>query len=501
MARGLIFGVAAAIVIAVSGTAAKYALEDAEDRNKPNIVYILADDLGYNEIGVYGQTKIRTPNLDALAENGMRFTQHYSGSPVCAPSRSTFVEGKSTASSTVRGNYSIGGWAEELGQFPLPPGTRTIGSMLQEQGYRTAVIGKWGLGGPGSTGQPNDQGFDHFFGYLDQKYAHNYYPTHLWRNKSVVMLRNEWIEDHQALADGLDETDPKSYEAFTQIDYAPDLMADEALKFIEENQDRPFFLYFPVTIPHVSLQVPADSLEEYAGAFPETPYTGRELDTWLTYLPHRTPRAAYAAMVTRMDGYVGCIVAKLEQLGLTENTLIVFSSDNGPTFNGGSDSEFFESARPFSGLKGDVREGGIRVPFIASWPGTIEKHSESDHVSAMWDMMATFAEIAGASVNDDSEGISLVPTLLGEEGQATHDSLYWELGSQQAVRLGDWKGIRRNVRRDPAAPIELYDLAADIAEERDLADEHPKIVERIRRLMASREPALLDRWDFPAPSD
>ena len=256
-----------------------------------------------------------------------------------------------------------------------------------------------------------------------------------------------------------------------------------------------------MTIPHVSLQVPADSLEEYAGAFPETPYTGRELDTWLTYLPHRTPRAAYAAMVTRMDRYVGRIVAKLEQLGLTENTLIVFSSDNGPTFNGGSDSEFFESARPFSGLKGDVREGGIRVPFIASWPGTIEKHSQSDHVSAMWDMMATFAEIAGAWVNDDSEGISLVPTLLGQEGQATHDSLYWELGNQQAVRLGDWKGIRRNIRRDPAAPIELYDLAADIAEERDLAGEHPEIVDRIRRLMASREPALLDRWDFPVPSN
>ncbi len=475
--------------------------ETAGSDRRPNIIYILADDLGYNEVGVYGQSKIRTPHIDQLANNGMRFTQHYSGSPVCAPARSTFVEGKSTARSTVRGNYSIGGWDEELGQYPLPAGTRTIGSMLQEQGYKTAVIGKWGLGGPGSTGQPNDHGFDHFFGYLDQKYAHNYYPTHLWRNKSVVMLRNDWIEDHQVLQEGLDENDPESYRDFVQEDFAPDLMADEAVRFIEDNKNQPFFLYFAVTIPHVSLQVPEDSLAEYDGAFPETPYTARELNTWLTYLPHRTPRAAYAAMVTRMDSYVARIVARLEETGLAENTLIVFTSDNGPTFNGGSDSAFFESAKPLSGLKGDVREGGIRVPFIASWPGRIEKNTTNDHVSAMWDMMPTFADISGATANEGSDGLSFADTLLGRDGQQQHESLYWELGSQQAVRMGNWKGIRKNIKRNPDAPIELYDLSTDIAETTNVAAAHDDVVKKIRRIMASREPAVIDNWNFEVPRE
>ena len=483
--------IAGAFVIILGLSAAASA-----QNKKINIIYILADDLGYNELGSYGQTKIRTPHLDQLAASGMRFTQSYSGSPVCAPSRATLMEGKSTARNHVRGNASIGGWDEELGQTPLPEGKQTIGTMLQSAGYKTAIIGKWGLGGPGSTGLPNDHGFDHFFGYLDQKYAHNYYPTHLWRNERVVMLRNRWIEDHQTLEEGFDENDPASYKKFTQVDYAPDLMADEAVNFIDKNKDDPFFLYFAVTIPHVSLQVPSDSLAEYEGAFSETPYTGREQKTWLTYLPHRTPRAAYAAMVTRMDAYVGRIVKKVEELGLGENTLIIFTSDNGPTFNGGSDSQFFESAKPFSGLKGDVREGGIRVPFIASLPGAIRQGQVSGQVTAMWDMMHTFADLTGAEPLEGSDGISIVPTLLGKGGQQQHKSLYWELGSQQAVRMGKWKAFRKNIKRNPKAPIQLYDLESDVSESRDVAKDHPEVVAEIKRIMASRTEAIMDNWNF-----
>lgn len=464
--------------------------------DKPNIIYILADDLGYNEVGAYGQKKIKTPNIDQLATEGIKFMQHYSGSPVCAPARSTFIEGKHTGKSIVRGNYSRGGWHEELGQYPLPEGTRTIGDMFKEQGYQTAIIGKWGLGGPGSTGLPNKLGFDHFFGYLDQKYAHNYYPTHLWRNDKVVMLDNKYIEDHQVLPENLDEYSPDSYKQFTQNDFSPDLMAKEALSFIRENKDKPFFLYFPVTIPHVSLQVPEDSLREYAGVFPETPYTARELKTWLTYLPHRTPRAAYAAMVTRMDYYVGQIVDLLAELNLDKNTLVIFTSDNGPTFNGGSDSQFFDSTGPLKGLKGSVNEGGIRVPFIAKWPAKIAKEQVSNHVSAQWDMMETFAEIIGGKANKGHTGVSMLPTLSNKGVQNQHEYLYWELGNGQAVRMGRWKGIRTNIRKNANAPIQLYNMDLDIGEEHDVAQQHPNITKEIYNIMVKREPAVLDRWDF-----
>lgn len=476
--------------------------QTAKTKNKPNIIYILADDLGYNEVGAYGQTKIRTPHIDSLAAKGMRFTQHYSGSPVCAPARSTLMEGKHTGVSTIRGNFSKGGWSEELGQYPLPADTRTIGNMFQEEGYKTALIGKWGLGGPGSTGLPNKLGFDFFYGYLDQKYAHNYYPTHLWRNDMVDMLDNKYIDDHQVLAEGLDANDPKSYAQFTQKDFAPDLMAKEALAFIRENKDTPFYLDFSVTIPHVSLQVPEDSLKEYEGAFPETPYTAREENTWLTYLPHRTPRAAYAAMVTRMDSYVGQIVDELEKLGIADNTLIIFTSDNGPTFNGGSDSEFFESAGPLRGLKGSVHDGGIRVPFIANWPGKIKPEQVSDLISAQWDMMATFAELINGQPNSDHTGISIVPTLLDKDDQVQHQFLYWELGNGQAVRIGDWKGVRTGIRKNAKAPVQLYNLATDIGEQHNVADQHPEIVKQMHQIMMQREDAVVENWNFDiAPLD
>ncbi|MFH1942856.1 MAG: sulfatase-like hydrolase/transferase, partial [bacterium] len=323
---------------------------------KPNIIFVLTDDLGYGEVGCYGQKKIRTPHIDGMAAEGLRFTQHYSGSPVCAPSRCTLLTGKHTGHAYIRDNDEMGErgdvWHDPNleGQRPLLPDTETIGTMLQRAGYMTACIGKWGLGGPDSTGPPNRQGFDHFYGYLCQRVAHNYYPTHLWRNGEKHILEgNDYFYPHQKLPEGKDPYDRASYAQYAGKQYAPDRMAEEALQFIRNNQAHPFFLYFATTVPHAALQVPDDSLREYEGAFPETPYNGDK-----GYLPHPTPRAAYAAMVTRMDRDVGRILALLKQLGIDDNTLIFFSSDNGPTFNGGTDSAFFNSAGPFRGLKTEV---------------------------------------------------------------------------------------------------------------------------------------------------
>ncbi|MDX1740653.1 MAG: arylsulfatase, partial [Rhodothermales bacterium] len=372
--------IAAAVMLLAS------ACSDVNRPDRPNIIYILADDLGYAELGSYGQTRIRTPHLDDLAREGIRFTQHYSGSPVCAPSRATLLTGLHTGHAQVRDNYELGGFLdeEERGQLPLEPGTVTLGTLLQEHGYTTAIIGKWGLGGPGSAGVPNNQGFDYFYGYLDQKQAHNYYPTHLWRNAEWDTLRNEYFHPHQRIDD--EPADPSGYDSYKGVDYAPDLMTEEALGFIRDQRDGPFFLYLAYPIPHVALQVPDESLAEYD--FEETPYLGER-----GYLPHPRPRAAYAAMISRMDGYVGRVIALLRELGLDRNTLVVFSSDNGPTFNGGTDSDFFASAGPLRGLKTEVYEGGIRVPMIAWWPGRIAAGSVTDHVSAFWDVLPTVAEV------------------------------------------------------------------------------------------------------------
>lgn len=448
----------------------------------PNIVFILADDLGYGELGSYGQAKIRTPNLDRLASAGMRFTQHYSGSPVCAPSRAVLMTGLHTGHAYIRDNDELPErgdvWHDPSleGQRPLPAGTYTIAVMLREAGYTTGAVGKWGLGGPGSTGEPNRQGFDFWYGYLCQRVAHNYYPTHLWRNGEKHILEgNDYFFPHQRLPEDADPYDPSSYAPYSGAQYSMDLMVEEALAFIRMNRAVPFFLYLPFPIPHVALQVPDESLLEYAGAFPETPYRGEQ-----GYLPHRTPRAAYAAMITRMDSEIGRILALLDELGLDESTLVFFSSDNGPTFNGGSDSEYFQSAGPFRGLKTTLYEGGIRVPLIARWPGRIEPGSVTDHLSAFWDFMPTFAELASTELRVDVDGVSLLPTLLGRPTeQRQHDYLYWEYQGRQAVRMGDWKAIRHGLDRE----IELYDLSTDIAEEGDVASQHPEIVARIAEIM------------------
>jgi len=369
-------------------------------------------------------------------------------------------------------------WRNPLveGQRPLPEDTLTIGRMFQKAGYTTGTIGKWGLGGPNNSGDPNNQGFDHWYGYLCQRRAHNYYPIHLWRNRERHILAwNKYFYPHQKLPEDRDPYDKASYAEYSGKQYSMDLMAEEALWFIRENKDRPFFLYLPFPVPHAAIQVPEDSLEEYEGAFPETPYKGEK-----GYLPHPAPRAGYAAMITRMDREIGRIMTLLKELGIDDNTLIFFSSDNGPTFNGGTDSEFFESAGPLRGLKTMLYEGGVRIPLVARWPGRIQPGSESDHVSAFWDFLPTFAELLGKKPPDDIDGISLLPTLIGQtKKQDKHDYLYWEYSGRQAVRMGEWKAYRKNVDSD----IELYNLKDDIAEQHDLAGKMPEVVSKMKEIM------------------
>jgi arylsulfatase A len=483
-------------LVGLAAAVALSACAPEPEPSPPNIVYMLADDLGYGELGSYGQTKIRTPRLDALAAEGMRFTQHYAGSPVCAPSRGTLLTGLHTGHGQIRDNFEVGGYPDpdELGQMPLDSGTFTIGTMLQEAGYVTGAIGKWGLGGRDTHGQPRFQGFDYFFGYLDQQLAHNFYPTHLWRNGERVPLDNPYFHPHQRF-EGDDPADPEEYRRYQGNEYSLDVMADDALAFLELHRDEPFFLFLPFTVPHLALQVPDSSLVEYEGVFDEEPYLGDR-----SYLPHYRPLSAYAAMITRMDAHIGRILDKLEELGIDENTVVMFSSDNGTTYTGGVDAEYFESTAGLRGLKGSVYEGGIRVPLIVRWPGRVEAGSVSDHVSAFWDVMPTFAELAGRPSPEGIDGVSFLPTLLGRPDQRAANPLYWEYhglwNGAQAVRLGRWKGVRLGGHDDPDAPVELYDLDADPRETSDLAAEHPDVVARIRAVMDARTPARLPEWDF-----
>ena len=462
-----------------------------EDR-LPNIIYVLADDLGYAEVGCYGQTKIKTPNIDALAESGIRFTNHYSGSPVCASSRCVLMTGKHTGHAYIRGNTEVGGWGpdEPEGQTPLADAEITIAEILKQKGYQTAVIGKWGLGGPGSVGHPNFQGFDFFYGYLCQRVAHNYYPTHLWHNHDVDVLGNRYFKAHQRIKSvPASDSEWKKYQGEV---YATDTMIEHAETFITNNKSKPFFLYYATVVPHAALQVPDDSLEQYKGTFDDQPYLGNK-----GYLPHPYPRAAYAAMVTRMDRNVGRIIKIVKQHELQDDTLIVFSSDNGPTYNGGTDSKFFNSTGSLRGLKGSLFEGGIRVPMIASWPGQIPAGNVTDHVSSFQDVMPTVCEIVGARLPDQTDGISFLPTLTGElDKQKQHNSLYWELKNQQAFRQGDWKLYRR-ANKNGKTKSHLFNLADDEAEQNNLAESHPeKLNELISLAQKSRSNSKIFRSPF-----
>ena len=428
---------------------------------RPNIIFILADDLGYGELGCYGQKLIQTPHLDRMAAEGIRFTQFYAGSTVCAPSRSVLLTGKHLGHTTVRGNAGPNNPAAQM----LRADDVTVAKVLKESGYATGVIGKWGLGEPDSAGHPNRQGFDYWFGFLSQHHAHNHYPDHLWRNGDRVPLPN--VVTRLGL-------DGAGY-ATERVQYAGDLFAAEALQFVERNREKPFFLYLALTVPHANNER-TRALKDGQEVPDYAPYTDKD---WTQ------PNKGQAAMITRMDKQIGELLAKLKQLGLEEKTLVLFTSDNGPHKEGGNDPQFFQASGPLRGLKRDLFEGGIRMPFLARWPGRIKAGGVSGHVGYFGDFLATAAELAGATPPKDLDSLSFVPTLLGDAGaQARHEFLYWEFferGFNRAVLLeGRWKGIRLQRR---SAPMQLYDLANDLGEKDNVAAANPGIVERIATLM------------------
>lgn len=440
----------------------------------PNVIYILADDLGYGDLGCYGQEKFSTPHLDQLARDGIRFTRHYSGSTVCAPSRSVLMTGLHTGHTPIRGNQEV----KPEGQWPLPASVETLAESMKEAGYVTGAFGKWGLGFPGSEGDPVNQGFDRFFGYNCQRYAHRYYPEYLWENKEKVYLEgNDWSTTER---------------------YAPDLIQQKTIDFIREHRDTSFFAFVPIVIPHAELIVPDDEIyQHYLGKYPETPYVGRTGADYgpdmviSMYCSQDNPHATFAAMVDRIDRYVGEVVKVVEELGLSENTIIMFTSDNGPHMEGGADPQFFNSNGGLRGFKRDLYEGGLRVPFIVSWPGTIEEGRVSDHPSAFWDLLPTMADLTGFEP-EHTDGISFLPELLGGE-QEKHGFLYWEFherGGKQAILKDPWKAIRLNVGKNPHGPIELYNLESDPFEENNVAEAHPDLAESFGRMMEEeREPS------------
>ncbi len=448
----------------------------------PNVVLIVADDLGYAELGCYGQERIRTPYLDRMAAQGMRFTQAYSGNAVCAPSRCVLMTGRHPGRAFIRNNSE----AKPEGQRAIPPGEVTVAEILRGRGYATGAFGKWGLGGPGTEGDPLKQGFDRFFGYNCQRHAHSYYPSYLWSDDQRIPLDNDPpVPGHAPLPEGADPGDPASYAPFKGKDYAPDRINRQALDFIRAHKDRPFFLYYPTIIPHVALHVPDEELQPYlALKWNDPPFTRAKGG----YTPHFTPRAAYAAMISRMDRYVGNVLKLLDELDLAERTLVIFSSDNGTThLKEEVDYDFFRSVGPLRGLKGSLYEGGIRVPMIVRWPGRVKPGGVSDRVVGFEDVQPTLAELAGAAgdVPPGLDGISFAPTLLGRP-QEPRPFLYREFpgyGGQLAVRMGDWKAVGQNLARQPGALFELYNLADDVGESKDVAARHPDLVEKAGRIV------------------
>lgn len=420
----------------------------------PNIIFILADDLGYGDLGCYGQKLIKTPALDRMAGEGMRFTQHYSGSTICAPSRCCLMTGRHTGHATVRGNGDPGLTADDV----------TVLEVLKSAGYRTGVIGKWGLGDINTPGRPSAQGADHFFGYLDQVHAHNYYPEWLWRNGQKVYLDNEVmpaVEKHPQARGGY---------AVKRNDYSHDLFTKEAMEFIKANRRQPFFVYLAYTIPHANSE--SFLFGKHGMEVPGyEPYTGKD---W--------PEAqkGLAAMITRMDRDIGGLLSLLKKLGIDENTIVFFSSDNGPHSAGLNDPHFFDSNGPLRGIKRDLYEGGIRVPLIVRWPGRIKPGTQSDHVSAFWDLLPTAAELAGVNSPWDIDGISYLPELTSGP-QPKHEYLYWEFhekGGHFAVRKDNWKYILL-----PDGKEELYDLSEDIGEQNDLSGTMPGIIAELSEIV------------------
>jgi len=433
---------------------------------KPNIIYILLDDAGYGDLSCYGQKKFLTPNIDRLASEGMKFTNHYSGSTVCAPTRSVIMSGLHTGHTPSRGNREI----RPVGQFPIPAGTFTIAEALKNAGYVTGAFGKWGLGNPGSEGDPIHQGFDRFFGYNCQRNAHTYYPTWLFDDLRKI------------------ELDGKTY--------AHDLIMDKTVEWIDRQHDKPFFCFLPVTIPHAAMHVP----EKYAAPFRKKfPEFENKVGRYGNNKPFaKNPAAQFAGMMTALDEGIGLILKTLERHQIDTNTIILLSSDNGPHKEGGHMPKYFNSNGGLRGFKRDLYEGGIRCPLLVRWPGKIKAGTTSDHISAHWDLFPTFCELAGTETPDDLDGISFLPALLGAE-QKQHEYLYWEFfegGGKRAVRIGKWKAVQNQVNREGQnASIEIYDLESDRAETRNLADQNAELITRVRNIFKrAHTPSAL--WKF-----
>jgi arylsulfatase A-like enzyme len=437
------------------GAAAGAMLEAQESRREqpPNILFILADDLGYGDLGCYGQRRIKTPNIDALAAQGMRFTQAYAGSTVCAPSRCALMTGRHTGHSSIRGNHSP--------DLPVRADEITLAQMLKRTGYDTAMYGKWGLGGFDTGSVPNTRGFDEFFGYLSQTHAHNYYPEHLWQNQEEFLLTANWFNRRKQ--------------------YAPDLFAERALAFLDRRRDGPFFMYYASIIPHADNEL-GSATGNGAEVPTDEPYSG---EAWPQVEKN------FAAMVTRLDRDVGRLMAKLEERGLARNTIVIFSSDNGPHKEGQHDPEFFGSRGGLRGIKRDLYEGGIRVPLIVRWPGKVAAGAVSNQVVAFWDVLPTLAELTGSKAPAGLDGVSIAPALVRGTTVA-HPYLYWEFhegGFVQAIRMDDWKGVRKN-----GGPLELYELKSDPGESRDVARSEPAVARRVAELM---KVARTESKEFP----
>ena len=478
---------------------------DLEKNNdNPNIIYILADDLGFGELGVYGQKIIETPNIDALAKNGILFTDHYTGSPVCAPARSVLMTGQHSGHTYIRNNseWSERGdvWSYEAmfndptleGQRPLPDSTVTVAKVFKDNGYITGMVGKWGLGAPHTNSTPNKMGFDYFYGYNCQRQAHTFYPTHLWKNDKRDILNNYIVTKQEGIDKDADINSEETYQKYNQIDYSATLMHNEALKFIEDNKKSSFFLYYASPIPHLPLQAPKEWVDYYRDKIgPEEPYIGRR------YYPNQYPKATYAAMISYLDQQVGEIVDKLKEIGKLQNTLIIFTSDNGPTHVDHVDIDYFNSTGILNGdrnrVKGRVYEGGIRVPMIAHWPKKISSGRVTNHISAFQDFYATALDILKLEKPSYIDGLSYLP-ILSNKKQEKHKYLYWEFSTQsgqQAVRYGKWKGLKTNLQ-EGQQPLQLFNLEIDVTEENDVSKENPQIVEKIESILvdARTEPKL-----------
>ena len=442
-----------------------------EISKQPNIIFILADDLGYGDITPYGQKLIETPNLMKLSHEGMMFTQCYAGNTVSAPSRCVLLTGLHTGHSQVRGNKEI----QPEGQAPMLADIKTFPEMLKTQGYVTGGFGKWGLGFPGSTSTPGKMGFDEFYGYNCQRMAHEYYPDHLWHNDTRV----EFPENQNK----------------NQVVYSADIIQEHALQFIRDNKDKRFFAYVACTLPHAALTPPHDSIyNHYLEKFSDNP--GKAFING-DYDDSEYPHASFAAMVTRLDLYVGQIMNLLDSLNLSDNTILCFTSDNGPHLEGGADPVFFDGNGPLRGYKRDMYEGGIRVPMIVRYPNYIKADTKSDFPIAFWDMYQTFGDLAGNTEKIMSDGISILPTLFGKEGQENHKYLYWEfpqVGGRQALRVGDWKLVRNNLQNPSKTTTELYNIKEDLGEKDNLASQYPQKCEEMISMIKN---VRVDNPNFP----